>query len=159
MQASAAEALTAQSLVTRDFEPAAKTPKASLITEYALAQSEQTLWVINVHGINFVSIDKFTAQLQQLEQKLPQHSGPLIMAGDFNTWNQTRFTILSQMAQRLQLQQLHFTLQDQAYIRHFLLSPPLDHIFYRGVYPHHSQVLRNIFSSDHKPMFVAFVLI
>ncbi|MDY6991806.1 MAG: endonuclease/exonuclease/phosphatase family protein, partial [Pseudomonadota bacterium] len=146
LTASHAEALTAQSLITRNFEPAAKTPKTSLITEYALAQSEQTLWVTNVHAINFVSIDKFTAQLQQLEQKLRQHSGPLIMAGDFNTWNQTRLSLLTQMAKRLQLQLLCFTPQDQAHIRHFLLSPPLDHIFYRGVYPYRSQVLMNIFS-------------
>lgn len=147
-------------LLTTVYEPVSNTPKVSLIAEYALPDREQTLLAVNVHGINFVSTAKFNQQLAHLQQALAQHEGPIILAGDFNTWNQARLQQLFALATALQLKHVNFEPMDRQHIRRFLLSPPLDHIFYRGFRErqHSSDVLQRVRSSDHKPMFVELVL-
>ncbi|NEP16443.1 MAG: endonuclease/exonuclease/phosphatase family protein [Leptolyngbya sp. SIO4C1] len=147
------------SLQSHHCEPLLNTPKAALITEYPLAQSEQTLLVANVHGINFVSTRKFQAQLQQLEAGLIHHSGPLLLSGDFNTWNPSRMQQLWTLGQRLKLQQVGFQPDCQRRLKRFLRSQPLDHIFYRGlsVVTANTRVLSTA-ASDHPPMCVEFTL-
>ena len=45
-------------------EPLLRTPKATLVTEYALAGRQDTLLVINIHAVNFtLGLGAFEAQL------------------------------------------------------------------------------------------------
>lgn len=147
-----------QAIVTQHYEPVTKTPKVSLFTEYSLTHSDQTLLTINTHLINFVELAKFKAQLHEIEQAIAAHSGVVIFSGDFNTWNRSRWIMLVQMTQRLGLMSAQFPPDDAQNIKRFLLSPPLDHIFYRGLRQNYLQarVLNHIVSSDHKPMIVEF---
>lgn len=158
LTASKVQHLDHQHLHTVHYEPVFNTPKVTLITQYPLAGSDQTLWAVNVHGLNFVSTDKFQAQLQQLEAVLRHHQEPLILSGDFNTWNGQRMAVLRSMVGRLGLTPVHFPREHQRRLKRFLLSDPLDHIFYRGltVRPGGAHVLYDIESSDHAPMVVEF---
>jgi endonuclease/exonuclease/phosphatase (EEP) superfamily protein YafD len=45
------------------------------------------------------------------------------------------------------------------YHKKALVSNPLDHIFYRGLKQKESYILKDIKSSDHKPMLVRFELL
>ena len=45
---------------------------------------------------------------QELETILESHDGPLIVAGDFNTWNSERLAIVAMTARRLKLQPVRF---------------------------------------------------
>lgn len=139
-------------------EPVLDTPKSALITEYSLEWVEQTLMAANMHGINFVSTEKFQAQLDPLEAQLRQHTGPIILSGDFNTWNPNRSDRLFAMARRLGLRDVRFSWERDRHRKRFLLSDPLDHIFYRGLHirPGSADVLDRFESSDHKPMVVEF---
>ena len=105
-------------------------------------------------------MNKFKAQLQEIESVLDKHQRAIILAGDFNTWNKSRWQILSQMAARLNLTPVSFTAEDTKKIKSFLLSPPLDYIFYRGFVPkpNTAKVIDNIFSSGHNPLFVELCL-
>jgi endonuclease/exonuclease/phosphatase (EEP) superfamily protein YafD len=152
--------LTGQAILTQHYEPLTQTPKISLVVEYPLQNSSQTLLVINIHGINFVRLAKFQAQLHQLEQAIARHSGPVIFAGDFNTWNRARAEQLQGIVNRLNLIQASFNLNHQQNIKRFLLSPPLDHVFYRGLseIKQNAKVLEQMTSSDHKPMIVELML-
>ena len=145
-------------LLTEHYEPITKTPKVSLITEYSLLNRQQTLLVVNTHIINFVSLDKFKHQLHEIEAAIARHIGPVIFAGDFNTWNWARGTLLQETAARLGLIQVTFSDADHQQLKRFLTSPPLDYIFYRGLKerPFSAKVLSDIDSSDHKPMLVEF---
>ncbi len=62
------------------------------------------------------------------------------------------------MATRLGLTAVSFTPRETKKIKRFLLSPPLDYIFYRGFKqkPLSSKVIDNISSSDHNPLLVEF---
>lgn len=149
-----------KAVITKHYEPAINTPKVSLFTEYSLGDRAQNLLAVNTHLINFVSLNKFKAQLQEIESILNEYQGAIILAGDFNTWNKSRWLLLSQMAARLNLTSVSFTVKDTKKIKSFLLSLPLDYIFYRGFAqkPDTSTVIENIFSSDHNPLFVELCL-
>ncbi|MGD1917395.1 MAG: hypothetical protein ACFCAD_00045 [Pleurocapsa sp.] len=84
----------------------------------------------------------------------------MILAGDFNTWNKSRWQILSQMSARLNLTPVSFTAEDTKKIKNFLFSPPLDYIFHRGFTQKQTtaKLIDNISSSDHNPLFVELCL-
>ena len=105
------------------------THKTALITQHKLTDN-QTLIHVNIHAINFVTHALFNKELRILWVQLAQHQGPMIVSGDFNTWNTTRLKILFQATQQLNLQPVPFT--DSRLIK-TLLRQPLDHIFYRGL--------------------------
>lgn len=160
LTAAKASCITRKSYTTQHSEPLTKTPKVSLFTEYSLAKSDKTLLTINTHLINFVDLEKFKTQLHELEVAIAAHAGAIVFAGDFNTWNRSRLQMLITMARRLGLIRAKFPPNEAQNIKRFLLSPPLDHIFYRGLRQNYlsARVLDNITSSDHKPMLVDLYL-
>ena len=149
-----------KAVITKHYEPVINTPKVSLFTEYFLSDRDRSLLAVNTHLINFVGLNKFKAQLQEIELILNEYQGAIILAGDFNTWNKSRWLMLSQMADRLNLDPISFTAKDTKKIKSFLFSLPLDYIFYRGFTqkPDTSTVIDNISSSDHNPLFVELCL-
>ncbi|MEH2359064.1 endonuclease/exonuclease/phosphatase family protein [Nostoc sp.] len=153
--------LTIKVITTKHYEPIVRTPKISLITEYLLSEQSTTLLTINSHLINFVDLNKFKIQLKELELALSTHRGPLIFSGDFNTWSQKRAVILNQVITKLGLTPVIFAPHEKDKIKRFLLSPPLDHIFYRNLSAKKAsaKVLDKICSSDHKPLLAEFTYI
>ncbi|MEH2407246.1 endonuclease/exonuclease/phosphatase family protein [Nostoc sp.] len=153
--------VTKKVFTTKHYEPIVKTPKISLVTEYLLSDKSTTLLTINSHLINFVDLNKFKIQLNELEVALSTHRGPLIFSGDFNTWSQKRAVILNQVTTQLGLTPVIFAPHEKEKIKRFLLSPPLDHIFYRNltVKKASAKVLDQICSSDHKPLLAEFTYI
>ena len=158
--AAKANCISSKALITKHYEPVSKTPKTSLFADYSLFERPESLLAVNTHLINFVGLNKFKAQLQEIESILSKHQGAIIFAGDFNTWNSYRWLILSQMAARLNLTPVFFTPEDTKKIKSFLLSPPLDYIFYRGFRQkqYTAKVIDNIYSSDHNPLLVELCL-
>ncbi|NDJ17958.1 endonuclease/exonuclease/phosphatase family protein [Myxacorys almedinensis] len=158
LTAAKASCLTRKAVKTQHYEPVTQTPKVSLVVEYPFPTSAQTLLTINSHLINFVDLATFKAQLHALEGAIAPHTGAIIFSGDFNTWNRSRWLMLAGMAGRLGLTQAKFPPKDAQNIKRFLLSPPLDHVFYRGLHQNmiHAKVLNHAISSDHKPMIVEF---
>jgi len=150
--------ITKKAIVTKHHEPLVNTPKVSLITEYPLSNQRKTLLTINSHLINFVDLHKFKTQLQEIELALSTHHGPIIFSGDFNTWNRQRAILLDKAVTKLGLKPVEFAPHESKKIKRFLLSPPLDYIFYRGLTakPDSAKVLDEINSSDHKPLLAEF---
>lgn len=147
-----------RAIITKHYEPIIKTPKVSLMAEYPLSHNPNSLLTVNSHLINFVNLHKFKTQLHELELALSTHQGPIIFSGDFNTWNRQRALLLYKVATRLGLMPVSFTPHHSKKIKRFLLSPPLDYIFYRGLKEHktNARVLEHITSSDHKPLLAEF---
>ncbi|BAC92020.1 endonuclease/exonuclease/phosphatase family protein [Gloeobacter violaceus] len=141
-------------VLTHDTEPLAGTPKASLLTEYPLPGRSRKLLAINSHLINFVDLPSFGAQLRQLEAIASRHRGPMVLAGDFNTWNAPRVELLEEIARRLGLKAVTFAPADRWLVKRFLLSAPLDNIFFRGLSEkaNATRVLRRTTCSDHRPI-------
>ena len=76
-----------------------------------------------------------------------QVSGPVILSGDFNTWRQARFAVVSELANAIGLEPLIF--EDDRRTRAF--GHPLDYIFVRGLTPRRTEI-REVSSSDHNPL-------
>ena len=71
------------------WEPWLGTPKATSITEYPLQDRDDRLLTINLHAVNFtLGLENFQQQFGALADVLSQHQGPVILAGDLNTWSE-----------------------------------------------------------------------
>jgi len=140
--------LTQCSFVT--MEPVLRTPKATSITQYGLKNTDETLVVVNVHAVNFsLGLGAFEEQFEHIGRALEQHTGPIVLSGDFNTWRARRMEIVEQLAADLDLKPLHFE-EDH---RVKLLGNVLDHIYVRGLTAVNTET-RDVETSDHNPMAV-----
>ena len=136
------------------IEPWLRLPKSALLSEYALSNDE-SLMVVNVHAINFtLGIEDYQRQMSDLEKEVKNHVGPLILAGDFNSWSSARLEALDQEVARLRLKEVRFT-PDERMI--FMTGLPLDHVFYRGLNVKEAHSIKSN-ASDHNPLEVSFNL-
>jgi len=148
MTVSAARPLTECDLVAH--EPWFGTRKATLITEYALSGTNDTLLVVNIHGINFaLGISDLEKQFAQAKEVIAEHDGPVVFSGDFNTWRRQRAQMLEQMLAELGLTALDFDVDH----RKRFFGWALDHIYVRGLYSEYATTLQSD-ASDHNPMAV-----
>jgi endonuclease/exonuclease/phosphatase (EEP) superfamily protein YafD len=130
------------------MEPLLRTPKATALSLYAIAGSEQTLLVINIHGVNFsIGTEALRAQLQQSIDWISRHQGPIVFAGDFNTWSDERQALVDDYAGQLGLQPLLFK-QD---FRTTVFDRALDHIYVRGLTVIETSTIETT-TSDHNPL-------
>ena len=134
-------------------EPWLQSPKATAITLYPLTNT-QDLLVANLHGINF-SLDSSALgeQLSAVAAQIQQHEGPVILAGDFNTWSSARKAELSGITEHLGLYGVSFA-EDS---RITVFGNTLDHMLVRGLEVLESRTHR-VESSDHNPFTVTLRL-
>jgi len=151
---SVARAIDAQSYLSPHREPLLQTQKAMLATRYEVAHLAQSLLVLNLHAVNFVTVAKFQAHIQQVANALAQHAGPTLVAGDFNTWRRARQLSFESMANELGLRQAQWGRRKQW--QH--MRQHLDHVYFRDMQPVYVESLDFIRSSDHKPISVTFRL-
>ena len=153
MTVSAAEPLTECELVAH--EPWFGTRKATLITEYAMDDSDETLLVVNIHGINFaLGVRDLTDQFAQAKAVVEAHDGPVLFSGDFNTWRVQRKRVLEDMLTALGLEALEFDIDH----RKKFFGSALDHIYVRGLTSEHATTMKSR-ASDHNPMSVRLKLV
>ncbi|MGL1892048.1 MAG: endonuclease/exonuclease/phosphatase family protein [Spirochaetaceae bacterium] len=138
------------------YEPFIKIPKIFLSTTYSI--DNKTLLVINIHAINFVGFWKFISQVQQLESTIKSFSGPVILSGDFNTWNKKRTKILDIILTNIGLKKVNFPLEHQKHVKKFMFIHPLDHIYYRNLKVEKEPYVLKTKNSDHNPLIVTFKL-
>ncbi len=119
-----------------------------LATVYPLHTFGQSLLVVNTHIINFVSFEKFRAHLDQVFQMHEHHDGPILLAGDFNTWNGKRSKYFHSLAMSFALEEVKIMRRPRLHhlFRH------LDHIYCRGLEVVDAHVHTHIHSSDHYPI-------
>lgn len=135
-------------------EPLSGIPKTALITRYPLSGTEASLVMVNIHMINFsFDLSTYRAQLEKIVAIVAQHPGPLIMAGDFNSWNKQRMSVLTDIAQELGVIPVAFETDHRAKF----LGLQVDHIFYRQLVPL-GALTEKVMTSDHNPMLVTFRL-
>ena len=133
-------------------EPWLRFPKSSLVSYYPWAGSDEPLLVANMHMINFtLGVDEFNQQLEGVIAVIRQHDGPVIMAGDFNTWTNKRLHQLQTMTASVELQQLVYKND----VRKTAFGHPLDDLYFRGM----QQLSASSYetdASDHNPIVARF---
>ena len=134
-------------------EPIIQIPKVASIMNLPLEKGNSLL-IINVHLINFEwGISAYQVQLEQLFSFVENHQGPIIMAGDFNAWNEERLNLVNSLIKKYGLNSVALS-QDE---RVRFLGYPLDYIFMRGVKVV-SATSEVVTSSDHNPLLMEFEL-
>jgi endonuclease/exonuclease/phosphatase (EEP) superfamily protein YafD len=138
----------------RETEPISRIPKSVLITRYPMSGTDRELLVANIHAVNFtMGGSAFQRQSDRLENILAAHQGPLIVSGDFNTWNRSRMSYINAMAERLELTAVIF---DENRRSQFL-GQYIDHVYYRELKVKNASVPL-VSTSDHNPLTVVFNL-
>ncbi|MCE0556678.1 endonuclease/exonuclease/phosphatase family protein [Motilimonas sp. E26] len=133
-------------------EPYIRFPKSTLAVTYPWQGSDLPLLVINIHGINFtLGTETLKAQLSPLLRAVDAHKGPVIVAGDLNTWSQDRIDLVERSFIALGLRSVN--LEPDHRLR--VMGMPLDHVYFRGL-----NVERAFSSldpgSDHQPLIMMF---
>ncbi|KLV06429.1 endonuclease [Photobacterium aquae] len=135
------------------MEPWLRLPKSALLSEFNLSNG-QTLAVVNLHGVNFaLGLEEYKEQFETLKRVLDKHIGPIILAGDFNTWRQGRLDIVNAFAKSLGLKDAVLA-QDR---RVKVFGKPLDHLYYRGLDLTKAEAPTTD-ASDHNPIIASFRL-
>ena len=157
---SATRAAPIASCTQRVVEPLIRIPKSALISWLPItnprtdtrtdtrADSRETLAIANVHSINFeLAPDVYRSQLEAVADALAGHRGPIIFAGDFNTWNDARDGVVAEIAARLGLTELNLRVDQRA----VFFGRHLDHILIRGLQLIDVSAIP-VTSSDHNPL-------
>lgn len=133
-------------------EPLIRIPKSTLISYYAINGSDEKLLVANIHGINFtLGLSAYRKQLEKLYDAIEHHDGPMIVAGDFNSWSNDRIVEVNQLVNRLSLLELEYPINNKTHV----FGHAIDHVFYRQLDLVSDRVWQ-VSSSDHNPISVRF---
>ncbi|WP_354622873.1 endonuclease/exonuclease/phosphatase family protein [Psychromonas sp. MME2] len=133
-------------------EPWIKIPKSGIASVYPINQDSGSLLLINLHAVNFtIGISNLKEQLKPYILIIKQHQGPIIFSGDFNTWNDQRLTLVTNIFVELGFKEVLFSEDNRSTV----FGYPLDHIYFRGLKVINEEVI-NSNASDHNPMRVTF---
>ncbi len=107
-------------------------PKAVVYAWMSVSDSGQRLLVVSIHAMSMASTRAFRKQMRQVFEVLGNHRGPVILAGDFNTWSKARMRMALDTFTPLGLR----IVGDDRFVgekRKSWRGRPLDHVFLRGV--------------------------
>lgn len=136
------------------WEPWLGTPKATSVTEFPLAGRPDRLLAINVHAVNFaLGLEEFRQQFRALIDLLARHKGPVILAGDLNTWSEDRQALVDDFTREYGLAPVAF----KPDLRSTVFGRALDHIYTRGMHTIAARVVP-VATSDHNPLLVRLAL-
>jgi len=138
----------------RQAEPLIYYPKSLLLSYYPLSDGTQLL-VANIHSVNFtLGLDDYRAQLDVVIKAMALHAGPMILAGDLNTWSDKRNQYIRKTIKKLGLTEALPRVDS----RSRFLGHALDHIYYRDLaFIEAESIVTD--SSDHHPLMASFRLL
>lgn len=152
LSASRVESSYAKAYLSQGKEGLFGPHKSLLVSKYSFKDSNSVL-ILNIHAINFRETKHYIKELERVFALLKEHKGPMIVAGDFNSWNKKRTQKLYKLMQKLSLLRVDF--EDKGVVKSFM-SNELDHIFYRDLELLEAEVINNHKLSDHNPLFARF---
>jgi len=152
LSASRVESNHAQAYLSEGRESLIGPHKSLLLSAYSFEDGSELL-VLNVHAINFRENQRYHKELERFLELMQDHVGPMIIAGDFNSWNKKRMQKLHEIREKLSLNAVPFKQVDK--VKSFM-GNHLDFIFYRGVELVDFKVHHDHGLSDHNPLFATF---
>lgn len=142
-------------VLTTHKESVINTHKASLISH--LEVNGQKVIVVNIHAINFKSNKVYEYEFEKIKELigLKQKSLPIIIAGDFNTWNRVRVKLIKDFCREFGFK---IAFLDEPELVKSFQKNHLDFVLYRDLYLEKAKVLNCQKISDHNPIIVDFRL-
>ncbi len=137
-----------------ELEPWLRLPKSGIYAQYPLSNGT-FLAVVNIHAVNFTyGVQEYEKQLDALAKELIKHDGPIIVAGDFNSWSEERVGVIKEVLFSLGLNEAEFSPDHRV---RFMTGLPLDHVFYKGLVVKNAKAPESD-ASDHNPLQLSFSL-
>lgn len=152
LTASKVESNYAQAYLSEVKESFVASHKSLLVSAYPFEDGSNLL-ILNVHAINFRENQSYDRELERFLSLMQVHKGPMIVAGDFNTWNKKRMQKLHEVREQLGLEMVSFS--ETSAVKVFM-GKQLDFIFYRGLELVDSKAVADHGLSDHNPLFAEF---
>ena len=152
LTASKVESTRAKAYLSEGRESMFGPHKSLLLSEYSFNDGNSLL-ILNVHAINFRENQRYNKELERFLDLLKAHKGPMILAGDFNSWNNKRMDKLQKIAKKLSLTAVNF--EKTGKVKSFM-GKDLDFVFYRELELLEATVMEEHKLSDHNPLFVRF---
>lgn len=135
---------------TENVERMFATPKSAMVTYHSIEGSRYKLMAVNLHSLNLTALGPFEVQLKSLAVRVAQHIGPVIFAGDMNTWKPARLALARSIleSEMVGLKFKEFQRPGEVMV--------LDHVFTRGLINVRAAILPDIKTSDHKPIILYY---
>jgi endonuclease/exonuclease/phosphatase (EEP) superfamily protein YafD len=152
LTAARCEAEEARPYLSKARESLLGTHKSLLASRYRFADGSPLL-ILNIHAINFRETGSYERELHRFAERVRHYEGPLIVAGDFNSWSTSRTWRLHRFKKALGLQTVRFDEKEK--VTSFW-GRRLDFIFYRGLELVDSAVFDDHSLSDHNPLYALF---
>lgn len=142
-------------ILTTYRESIINTHKASLITSLGINGTEVT--IVNIHAINFKSNKVYEYEFEKIKEFIKPHKNrqPIIIAGDFNTWNRRRIKLIKDFCREFGFKVAF--LEGAGLIKSFQKNH-LDFVLYRGLNLEKAIALDCKKISDHNPIVAEFSL-
>ena len=134
-------------------EPFVKTPKVVTWAKFPVT-GKKDLLVVNIHGLNMTRNKHFKAQLDECEEIILAHDGPVIFAGDFNTSDEEKLNAMWTLAWKTKLKTVTFENDQRKRSRFSKII--IDWTLAKGIEVKSSEVYSSLKGSDHKAMGVTF---
>ncbi len=152
LTASTIESDEARPYLSKARESLIGTHKSLLVSRYRF-EDDTPLLILNIHAINFRETGSYERELQRFAERAKSYEGPLIVAGDFNSWSASRTWRLHRFKNALGLKTVRF--DEKRKVKSFM-GRRLDFIFYRGLELLDSAVFDDHGLSDHNPLYAWF---
>jgi endonuclease/exonuclease/phosphatase (EEP) superfamily protein YafD len=134
-------------VMSKKYEPILKTTKAALISYYKIEGSQGLdLAVCNIHAPLIRSPKQAASDLELIVETLELHEGPILFAGDFNTFSRPYLLRIDEALAKLGLERK--VLKEDPRVK----LAQLDHVYLRGLRAISAEVITSTVSSDHFPL-------
>jgi len=142
-------------VLTTHKESVINTHKASLISHIDF--DGQEIVVVNIHAINFKSNRIYEYEFERIKEfiSLEKYHNPIIIAGDFNTWNRKRVKLIKDFCREFGFK---IAFLDEPNLIKSFQNNHLDFVLYRGLSLESACVLDCKKISDHNPIIARFKL-
>jgi endonuclease/exonuclease/phosphatase (EEP) superfamily protein YafD len=134
-------------VISGTAEPFLKTTKASLLTYYRYGSAvHETLAVANLHSTLMRRPSTAGLEIRRVIERLEEHDGPVIFAGDFNTFSKVYLREIIRALKILNIEHVEILLDPRTRIG------KLDQVFVRGIKINQILVDVSFKQSDHFPI-------
>ena len=136
----------AQRILCASPEPFLKTTKATLITHFQVAGLRRKLCVVNTHAKLVRRPATAVREIQRVLGRIDEHEGPILYAGDFNTFSKTYIREVDRIMATIGLKRVILEADPRT------VTTALDQIYVRGIRVISAKVETGYLHSDHFPI-------
>lgn len=136
----------AQRILCLAPEPVFKTTKATLVTSYKIEGQREALLVVNTHSTLIRRPATAVKEIEQVIDQIAGHEGPLIYAGDFNTFSRAYISEVDRVLSSIGLNRVHIEGDPRTQ------TTALDQLYVRGIEVTSARVDTSFTHSDHFPI-------